>query len=103
MSSKYWKPGICYRCKKRPRRNKQYSCKECHLQLQKEARVKKIEAKSKANRTVQVDAGVFCGGLVIVNNRVVKAAPILGNMLGWQAENALSYCKFKGWKLTQVA
>lgn len=50
---------------------------------------------------VSVDAPHFCAGLVITDDVVTEAAPILKYMLGWNTERVRGYIRKKGWKATQ--
>jgi hypothetical protein len=44
----------------------------------------------------------FTAGLVLWDNKVVEAAPIVRYMKGWSRDRARSYCESKGWKVTVV-
>ena len=47
--------------------------------------------------TVLIDAPHFCAALVAHNGLVVKAAPIIKYMVGWDASRVRDYCRSKGW------
>ena len=44
----------------------------------------------------------FCCGIVLQNDRVVEAAPIVKRMKGWTRMRVRSYCRDKGWKVSVV-
>ena len=48
---------------------------------------------------LQVDAPYFCAGLVLLNDVVIDAAPILKYMRHWSRYQILTYCRFRGWKI----
>jgi len=47
---------------------------------------------------VSIDAPHFNAGIVIERGFVVRAAPILGYMVGWDHERASAYLGGKGWR-----
>lgn len=47
----------------------------------------------------RISAPYFCAGLVLENDVVVRAAPILGYMRGWSLERVSHYAKSKRWTL----
>ena len=49
-----------------------------------------------------VDAPYFCAGVVMINNNVVYAAPILNYTKGWRSGQFFSYCKKKKWRWQEV-
>lgn len=51
---------------------------------------------------VSVDAPHFNAGIVIERGVVVRAAPILGYLVGWDCERASAYLKGKGWRAIVV-
>lgn len=48
-------------------------------------------------RTMQITAPHFCAGLVLADNRVTEAAPILRYMIGWPITRVWLYCHKKRW------
>lgn len=52
---------------------------------------------------VQLYAPHFCAGLVVQEQRVTDAAPIVRYMLGWSASRVLNYCRQKGWRTKVVS
>lgn len=48
---------------------------------------------------VQITSYYFCTGLVVKDDIVVRAAPILKYMLYWSLGRSEEYCRKKGWKL----
>ena len=51
--------------------------------------------------TMLIDSGYFCAGVVIVNNVVVRTAPILKYMVGWTSERVVNYCVKKRWRIVK--
>lgn len=51
-----------------------------------------------------IDAPHFCAGVVLWNDRVVEAAPIIGYMKKqkWTRDRVRTYCKEKNWKVSVV-
>lgn len=52
---------------------------------------------------IQIKAPHFCAGVELSDNKVVKTAPIVKYMKGWEADRVSSYCdritkKKKKWK-----
>jgi hypothetical protein len=50
----------------------------------------------------QIKADHFTAGLVLFDNTVVEAAPIVGYMKKWNRDRVRSYCKGKGWDISVV-
>jgi len=50
----------------------------------------------------EIDAPHFNCGIVLQNDRVVEAAPIVKYMKGWTRMRVRSYCRDKGWKVSVV-
>lgn len=50
------------------------------------------------DQLVRISASYFTAGVVVRDERVVRAAPILKYMLGWPRTRVLSYARAKGWK-----
>lgn len=51
--------------------------------------------------TVQIQAPHFTAGIVAENGKVVRFAPILSYMNGWDGKQVYDYCKQKGWKIVK--
>jgi hypothetical protein len=51
---------------------------------------------------VRVVTPYFVAGIVLVDNRVAEAAPILSWMIGKSGDWVRSYCLKKGWKASIV-
>lgn len=51
-------------------------------------------------RLIQITAPHMCAGLVLVDDKVVRAAPILHYMFGWSIGGVTAYCNRKGWTWT---
>ena len=51
---------------------------------------------------IRIESSYFVAGIVIdQNGQVVKAAPIVKYMVGWNTEKVETYCKKRGWKGTR--
>jgi hypothetical protein len=50
----------------------------------------------------QIHAPHFVAGLVLCDDRVTKAAPILHYMRGWPRDRVRSYCQEKNWDVRVV-
>lgn len=50
----------------------------------------------------QIDAKHFCAGIILKDEKVVEAAPIVKYMIGWNRDKVRSYCKSKEWKVAIV-
>ena len=52
----------------------------------------------------QIEAPHFCAGIVLQNDRVVEAAPILHYMkkAKWTRDRVRTYCAEKGWRVVVV-
>lgn len=46
-----------------------------------------------------IDAPHFYAGLVLEQRRVVRAAPIVAYMVGWDVPRVLRHCLTKGWRV----
>lgn len=53
-------------------------------------------------RTYQIIAPHFCAGLVVRERHVVKPAPIVKYMRGWEMTLVRAYAHQRGWKVTEV-
>ena len=49
-----------------------------------------------------IDAPHFYAGVVLWDDKVVEAAPIVKYMKKWDRDRVRSYCKSKGWKVSVV-
>lgn len=49
-----------------------------------------------------VDAPHFYCGIVLKNDVVILAAPIVKYMRGWSRDKVRTYCKQKGWKISVI-
>ena len=47
----------------------------------------------------QIDAPHFCAGIVLRDEHVVEAAPIVGYMKRWSRDRVREYCRRKGWRV----
>jgi hypothetical protein len=47
---------------------------------------------------IRITAPHFCAGVVIVDGKVTRCAPILRYMRGWITDSVHAYCKFKHWQ-----
>jgi hypothetical protein len=48
---------------------------------------------------IWISAPHFTAGLIMIDDRVRVAAPILAYMRPWGAKRILRYCKTQGWKV----
>lgn len=48
-------------------------------------------------RIVSNSSPTFVAGLVAEDGEVVRAAPIIGYMLGWDGRRVAAYCALRGW------
>ena len=46
-----------------------------------------------------IKAPKFHAGIVLWNDKVVEAAPIVRYMRGWSRKNVREYCKERGWQI----
>lgn len=53
-------------------------------------------------RLYQITAPDFCAGFVVRERHVMKPAPILTYMRGWEMTSVRDYTRRKGWKLIEV-
>ena len=53
---------------------------------------------NKVKQLLQVKNNYLCAGLVIENEVVVEAAPILKYMIGWTCSRVMGYCTYKNWE-----
>jgi hypothetical protein len=49
-----------------------------------------------------IDAPHFYAGVVLWNDKVVEAAPIVKYMRKWSRDRVRVYCQQKGWKISVV-
>jgi len=50
----------------------------------------------------QVTAPHFCAGIIVIDNIVIKAAPILRWMIDKNVDYLTEYCKKKKWEICRV-
>jgi hypothetical protein len=50
-----------------------------------------------------IDAPHFNCAIVLQDDRVTRAAPIVRYMLGWSRAQVRDYCAKKGWKISVIA
>jgi hypothetical protein len=50
-----------------------------------------------------INAPKFHAGIVLWNDKVVEAAPIVKYMRGWSRKNVREYCKERGWQISIVS
>lgn len=50
----------------------------------------------------QITAPQFVAGIELDNDRVTKAAPIVGYMKGWRRDSVRSYCELRGWRVRVI-
>lgn len=50
----------------------------------------------------QIRAPHFCAGIVLWDNKVVEAAPIVSYMKRWSRSRVRDYCNTKGWNVSVV-
>jgi hypothetical protein len=50
-----------------------------------------------------IDAPHFYAGIVLVDDKVTRAAPIVKYMRGWSRDKVRTYCQSKGWHVAVVA
>jgi hypothetical protein len=48
---------------------------------------------------IQIIGPNFVAGLVISNDRVIRAAPILGYTIGWPIERIVALAQRRGWSI----
>lgn len=52
---------------------------------------------------LQISSGYFCAGIVVSQfGVVIRAAPILRYMLGWNSKRVHKYCHVKDWHISVV-
>jgi|SoimicmetaTmtLMB_FD_contig_31_3692696_length_434_multi_2_in_0_out_0_1 hypothetical protein len=51
------------------------------------------------NGFIQITSTSFCAGVVLDRGLVVRAAPILKYMIGWDRSRVLSYARGRGWRV----
>lgn len=49
-----------------------------------------------------IDAPHFCAGIVLWDDKVVEAAPIVRYMKKWSRDRVRDYCKGKAWKVSVI-
>lgn len=53
-------------------------------------------------RLIYINAPHFFAGLIVQNNKVIEAAPIIKYMRGWSQHAIKVYCQHKGWEVRRV-
>lgn len=51
---------------------------------------------------IRISASHFVAGLVLVDDFVVRAAPIVKYMLGWTGGMVDNYCSYRGWHVERL-
>lgn len=46
-----------------------------------------------------IDSPTFCAGITVKDNVVVKSAPLISYMIGWNVSKVQNYCLKKKWEL----
>ena len=49
-----------------------------------------------------IDAPYFYCGVVVRNDRVIRAAPIVRYTLGWTAQHLHDYARRRGWRVIET-
>jgi hypothetical protein len=49
-----------------------------------------------------IDAPHFYCGVILCNDRVIRAAPIVRYMRGWTADRLRRYCQRRGWQVIET-
>jgi hypothetical protein len=44
----------------------------------------------------------FCAGIVLWDDKVIEAAPIVGYMKRWSRDRVRAYCKTRGWEISVI-
>jgi hypothetical protein len=47
---------------------------------------------------LRISAFHFCADIVLLDNKVVEAEPVVGYMRGWSRKHVDDYCRQRGWK-----
>jgi len=50
----------------------------------------------------QIRADKFTAAIVLRDERVIEAAPIVRYMVGWKRDSVRSYCKERRWEISVV-
>lgn len=50
----------------------------------------------------QITSTYFCVGLVIDNDRVIKAGPIINYMIGWSFDKVHNTCVKRCWTIEKI-
>jgi len=50
----------------------------------------------------QIRADKFTAAIVLRDDRVIVAAPIVRYMVGWKRDSVRSYCKLRHWEIAVV-
>lgn len=46
---------------------------------------------------IRIEAPFFVAGIDARDRRVIRAAPIVKYMIGWDSQHVADYCKRRGW------
>lgn len=60
------------------------------------------KAKDGPSTILQIEAAHFTAGVLVRDDRVVEAAPIVGYMHNWSRSRVEDYCSKKSWEVTEV-
>ena len=47
---------------------------------------------------IQITAPHFCAAVVMEGDKVIRCAPIVSYMKGWNTNALVTYCRHKGWQ-----
>lgn len=51
---------------------------------------------------VRIVASHFVAGVESLDRKIIKTAPILSYMMGWDIKKVIIYCKKKRWKVERI-
>ena len=51
---------------------------------------------------IRIESHYFVVGVIITDEIVVRAPPIVKYMKGWSVQRVTNYCEKKGWKMTKL-
>jgi hypothetical protein len=51
---------------------------------------------------LQIQSGYFSAGVVMIGDRVIRAAPIVHYMIGWKLKTIKDYCRKKRWSVKRI-
>ena len=64
--------------------------------------MKQANAPATTEQLLSIDAPHFCCGLVLVDDRAIRAAPIVRYMVGWPRSRIEQYCRARNWRVELV-